>query len=216
MKTRFFITLALLLSMLLLTIPVSSRADQMYEYTYTSGPFTSDGGPDFPLPPSSYSLTISFTYGAITGAHDGQNLAGLVSNFTISDGPLTFTTANKIEFGLPGPYGISPAPGFLPDGSWIVLSYGSSEYLTGTNAFTMLAESVYPYGPISIWPNNFAGDTSEQAAVYGPTDYGYNMDEGTWTATPIPEPASIILLVLGCLALAPVMRSVQSKRGHLA
>lgn len=97
MKTRFFTSLALILFMFMLTIPLSAQADQLYEYSYTSGLFTYDGGPDFPLPASSYSIAISFTYGAITAADAGVNMASLVSNFTISDGPLTFTNPSETK-----------------------------------------------------------------------------------------------------------------------
>jgi len=216
MKTGLLIKLALLLFMFMLTLPLSAQADQLYEYTYTSGPLSYDIGPDFPLPPSSYSITVSFTYGAISFSpssfsnNDFINLTGHVSNFKISDGPVTFTTPAVIEFGYnptPSPVTSSPAPGYLPPGSWAVVSYGSTANCGDFQFLVQGEESgvLYPE-----WGFSNAGDASQEAAEGLLDDNAYG-GEGTWTVTPVPEPSSIILLVLGCLGLAPAVRAVHTK-----
>jgi hypothetical protein len=170
---------------------------QMYQYTYMSGPFTASVGPDFPLPPSSYSITISFTYGAFTEADLGVNIASLVSNWTVSVGPVTFTTVPaplEIVFGSGPAYG-SPeiVPGEIPDAPWYVLSYGSTKYLP---SFTVLANSGLGTPYQNAWPTNMAGDTGNVAFSGELDDNGWNNTEGGWTVTPLPpvppEPPFII------------------------
>jgi hypothetical protein len=216
MKTRFFIILVSLFLMFMLTIPMSAQADPLYEYTYTSGPLGNDLGPDFPLPASSYSSTISFTFGAITQADLGVNIASLVSNFTASVGPVTFTTVPTplaIVFGSGPAYGFPEiVPGEIPDAPWYVLSYGSTKYLP---LFTVLANSGLGTPYQNAWPTNMNGDTSNVDFSGELDDNGWNNTQGVWTVTPIPEPASIVLLVLGCLGLAPAMRSLQAKRDNV-
>lgn len=182
------VTAALLCLLMAVCIAAPAQADTTY--TYTGPAFNDFFGA---VCPPVCNITGSFTLSTPLAANDNMITLPGATPFSFSSGPYTSNLANT------GPGGImisTDAFGVI-DG-WDIVLY---DYLGGFYIYTSNDPSLADYDQFARFePNPPNGVKVDGGADNngGPTTFG------TWTVstTGVPEPSSVVLLVVGLLGLA--------------
>ena len=175
----------------LMMLPLTLKADTLY--TYIGNNFNQFSSPHMGTGPNAYYSTANFVEIAFVLS---SPLAANLNNVFID--PLTYSFTDG-TISTSGPYS-SWLAGFAVTtdaaGNIVNWEMGTSSPGAATDQYSVESENepghVSDQGDVLIYFNNYTGEVAD--------------DPGTWTAGPVPEPGSLILVASGLLGAVGMLR----------